>query len=136
LFQEYQDYVVQDTSIADGSTLIFEAPSISIDNSGDSSTVSAQSVEVYVGGVRQYAYDQTQAESQYRWVISTYSPVSVEFIEDFAAQPPLTAPEAGVEVTILVRRGKSWYQPGIDTASNGRPLQETDTLAARFLRGL
>ena len=136
LFDEYQNYVVKDTSIADGSTLIFDAPSIDIDNSGDSSTVSSQSIEVYVGGIRQYAYNETQAESQYRWVIGTYSPVSVEFIEDTAVDPPLTAPAAGLEVTILVRRGKSWYQPGIATASDGAALQETNTLAARFLRGL
>jgi hypothetical protein len=136
LFEEYQDYIVKDTSVADGSTLIFDAPSISIDNSGDSSTVSAKSVEVYVGGIRQYAYDEPQAESQYRWVINTYSPVSVEFVEDSTAEPPLTAPAAGLEVTILVRRGLSWYQPGVGTASDGQPLQETDTLAARFFRGL
>jgi hypothetical protein len=136
LFEEYQDYVIKDTSIADGSTLIFDAPSINIDDSGDSSTISAQSIEVYVGGIRQYAYNQTQAESEYRWVINTYSPVSIEFVEDSVVEPPLTAPAAGLEVTILVRRGQSWYQPGVDTASNGQPLQETNTLAARFLRGL
>ena len=45
------------------------------------------------------------------------------------------APPAGVEVTILVRRGVTWYAPGVDTPSDGRPLQVTDTQAARFLRG-
>jgi hypothetical protein len=136
LFEEYQDYVVKDTSVADGSTLIFTAPSITIEDSGDSSTVFAESIEVYVGGVRQYAYNETQAESQYRWTITEYNPVAIEFVEDSSTVPPLTAPAAGLEVTVLVRRGKTWYQPGVDTPSNGQPLQETDTLAARFFRGL
>jgi len=30
---------------------------------------------------------------------------------------------------------QSWYQPGNGTPSNGQPLQVTDTLAARFIRG-
>jgi hypothetical protein len=47
-----------------------------------------------------------------------------------------TAPAAGSEVTMLVRRGVTWYAPGINTASNGNPLQITETVAARFLRGL
>ena len=46
-----------------------------------------------------------------------------------------TAPTAGYQVTIQVRQGLSWYQPGISTASNGVPLQLTDTLAAQFFRG-
>jgi hypothetical protein len=36
---------------------------------------------------------------------------------------------------ILVRRGVTWYAPGAGTASNGVALQDTDTQAARFLRG-
>ena len=46
-----------------------------------------------------------------------------------------TAPAAGVEVTLLVRQGVTWYAPGPGTPSNGVPLQETNTGAARFLRG-
>jgi hypothetical protein len=46
-----------------------------------------------------------------------------------------TAPPEGVQVTILVRRGVSWYAPGINTPSNGVALQDTETQAARFLRG-
>ena len=46
-----------------------------------------------------------------------------------------TAPAAGVEVTLLVRQGVTWYAPGPGTPSDGVPLQETDTEAARFLRG-
>jgi hypothetical protein len=47
-----------------------------------------------------------------------------------------TAPAAGAEVTMLVRRGVTWYAQGAGTASNGEPLQITETAAARFLRGL
>jgi hypothetical protein len=49
--------------------------------------------------------------------------------------PVLQAPAEGSEVTILVRRGVTWYQQGATTASDGVSLQDTDTLAARFLRG-
>jgi hypothetical protein len=59
----------------------------------------------------------------------------VVFEENLVAVPQLTVPEPDVEVTVLVRQGKTWYQQGDDTASNGVPLQEADTLAARFLRG-
>jgi hypothetical protein len=47
-----------------------------------------------------------------------------------------TAPAAGSEVTLVVRRGVTWYAQGTGTASNGNPLQITETAAARFLRGL
>jgi hypothetical protein len=46
-----------------------------------------------------------------------------------------TAPTKGLEVTILVRHGVTWYAPGAGTASNGVALQDTNTQAARFLRG-
>jgi hypothetical protein len=136
LDRRYQDYVVSDSTLADGSTAIFHAPSITIEDSGDSSTAFAKSVEVYVGGVRQYAYDDLRAESQYRWTIVEYNPVAVEFITDSTPVNPLELPPDGAEVTILVRRGVSWYEPGVDTASNGVALQDTNTEAARFLRGL
>ena len=44
-------------------------------------------------------------------------------------------PAAGAEVTILVRQGSTWYAPGNGTASDGIALQDTQTQAARFLRG-
>jgi hypothetical protein len=57
-----------------------------------------------------------------------------------------TAPADGVQVTILVRRGQTWYQGGVvfnpDTQliqqqpSNGVALQETNTRAARFFQGV
>jgi hypothetical protein len=61
-----------------------------------------------------------------------YAPLAIQFI----TANDLPAPDAGVEVVILQRRGVTWYAPGISTPSNGEPLQLTETLAARFLRGL
>jgi hypothetical protein len=60
------------------------------------------------------------------------NPVTIEF----TTANDLPAPADGVEVTILQRRGVNWYQPGDGTASDGRPLQITETTQARFLRGL
>ena len=74
-------------------------------------------VEVYVGGILQTS----------GYSITAMSPVTVVFV---------TAPLNGYEVTILVRRGVTWYAPGDGTPSNGVPLQETETIPARFLRGL
>jgi hypothetical protein len=62
-----------------------------------------------------------------RYSIVAISPVQIIFE---------TAPASGVEVILLVRRGVTWYAPGVTTASNGEPLQITNTAAARFLRGL
>lgn len=132
---EYQNYVVSDTSVGDGTTSVFYAPSIDVTDFGDSSTENL-SIEVYVGGVRQYKYSDTTATSQYRWFLSLFDPVTIEFVVDNTSFPELTAPAAGSEVTILVRRGVTWYEQGASTASNGIALQDTETVAARFLRGL
>jgi hypothetical protein len=66
------------------------------------------------------------------YTITATDPVEVTFIT--ASDLPI--PGDLVEVTILQRRGVTWYAPGVNTPSNGVPLQVTDTLAARFLRGL
>jgi hypothetical protein len=133
--KEYQDYVVSDTGMGDGTTSVFYAPSIDVADFGDSSTENL-SIEVYVGGVRQYKYSDTTTTSQYRWFLSMFDPVTIEFVVDNAVYPALEAPAAGAEVTILVRRGVTWYEQGVGTASNGVALQDTNTIPARFLRGL
>jgi hypothetical protein len=61
-----------------------------------------------------------------------YDPLAIQFI----TANDLPAPGAGVEVVILQRRGVTWYAPGTSTPSDGQPLQLTETLAARFLRGI
>ena len=77
-----------------------------------------------------------QQTTQYRWTEAMFSPVAVEFVVNDEVIPPLAAPAAGNDITILVRRGKSWYRPGANTPSDGIALQETDTRAARFFRGI
>ena len=132
---QFQDYVVSDSSMGDDSTTLFYAPSIEMASFQDSSS-EEPAIEVYVGGIRQYPYSDTTAESRYRWFVTDYDPLAVEFVVDPAVFPPLSAPAAGSEVTILVRQGVTWYAPGVNTASDGIALQDTNTQAARFLRGL
>jgi hypothetical protein len=123
---QFQDYVVSDSSMGDASTTTFYAPSIKFADFADS-TVETQAIEVYVGGVRQYPISNIAAHSMYPWFVTDFDPLAVEFD---------IAPAAGSQVTILVRQGVTWYAPGNGTASNGIALQDTDTQAARFLRGL
>ena len=133
--EQYQDYVVKDNSMGDGTTTVFYAPSIVFEDFLDSSS-ERPAIEVYVGGTRQYAYSDTSATSKYRYFVTDFDPLAVDFVVDNNVIPPLTAPAAGEEVTILVRQGTSWYQPGLTTASDGIALQDTETFQARFLRGL
>ena len=107
---QYQNYIVKTNILANGTDTVFTAPNIT-------TTISA-AIEVYVGGTRQTS----------GYTISAMSPVDVTFDAD-------NVPPSGVEVTILIRRGVTWYNPGSGTPSNGVPLQETDNQAARFLRG-
>jgi hypothetical protein len=65
-------------------------------------------------------------------VVARYSIVAIDPVEIIFE----TAPATGIEITMLVRRGATWYAQGVGTASNGEPLQITQTDAARFLRGL
>ena len=111
---EYQNYIVSNTTLADGSTTVFIADNI--DLLLEDSTIRNESVEVYVGGI--------QVSSGY--VVTADNPCEITFVE---------APLEGVDVTILVRRGVTWYAPGAGTPSDGVPLQDTNTIAARFLRG-
>ena len=106
---EYQNYIVSDTTLADGSTTVFTATDITITDN--------DAIEVYVGGILVVS----------GYTVTADSPVTILFT---------TAPVAGVDVTILINRGVTWYAPGAGTPSNGNPLQETETIAARFLRGL
>ena len=135
LQSDYQDYIVSDTSLGDGSTTVFYAPSITPGDFVDSAS-EAPAIEVYVAGIRQYAYSDTTATSQYRWFVTDFDPLAVDFVVDDTAYPPLLPPVPNVEVTILVRQGVTWYQQGATTPSDGIALQDTDTVAARFLRGL
>jgi len=113
--EQFQNYIDSNYFLGDGSTVVFEATNIAF--SVTDSTLEVEAVEVWVGGTRVTT----------GYTIIGDSPISVEF--DSAAA-------AGTGITILVRRGVNWYQPGLDTPSDGVALQDTNTDAARFLRGL
>lgn len=196
LGSDYQDYIVKDNTLADGSTTVFYAPSIYlpiVDPKDSSTEYIDHSIEVYVGGIRQYPITEIDTPSEYRYTIFTVEPavpgnpytIGVEFITDNDPYHPLIAPPAGEDVTVAQRRGYFWYNHGIvqpvtaaiagesyfikalgntdftqigadenavgilftatgpgtgtgtiTTVSDGIALQDTDTQAARFLRGL
>jgi hypothetical protein len=112
--QEYQNYIVSENFLANGVETTFTAADISVATLD--STEQDEAVEVYVGGIRQTG----------GYTIQAADPVTIVF-----AVPPTK----NYQVTILVKRGLSWYAPGSDTASNGIALQEQQTVAARFIRG-
>jgi hypothetical protein len=112
---EFQNYIDSNYFVGNGSTVQFDATNISFND--NDSTLEIDAVEVYVGG--------TRVTDGY--TLLGANPVSVEFD---------VAPADGVGITILVRRGVTWYAPGAGTPSNGVALQDTDTQAARFLRGI
>jgi hypothetical protein len=120
LATEYQDRYVTYNELGDGTQTLYVTDNINL-----AQLTTAQlnrAVQVYVGGIlRTSGYS-----------IISASPVAVQFV----SFPPANIPAFGQEVTIQVRQGQSWYQPGINTPSDGQPLQETNTKAARFLRGL
>jgi hypothetical protein len=107
---QFQNYIDSTITYGDGTTTEY------ITNIVLDPDTLTDAVEVYVGGIRI-----TEGYT------ITANPVIIAFVE---------APAAGLEITILVRRGVTWYAPGIDTPSNGIALQDTNTQAARFLRGL
>jgi hypothetical protein len=112
---EFQNYIDSNYFLGNGTTVTFEATNIRFDDTD--STLEVEAVEVYVGG--------TRVTDGY--TITGSTPVGILFD---------TAPANGIGITILVRRGVNWYQPGVNTPSNGVALQDTNTQAARFLRGL
>lgn len=112
--KEYQNAIVDQNFLADGTTTEFVADTITL--TGLTTAQVSEAVEVYVGGIRQSS----------GYTVTSAAPVSVTFAQ---------APTENYQVTIAVERGLSWYQPGSGTASNGIPLQEQNTTAARFIRG-
>lgn len=110
---EYQRRVREENFLGNGTDTLFQTEDITIDNMGLS-----EAIEVYVGGIRQ--------QLGLDFDIISINPVAIEFT---------IAPESGYQVTILVQQAQVMYEPGFDTPSDGVPLQETDTKAARFIRG-
>jgi hypothetical protein len=137
--REYQDYLESESFLGNGSTKVFTSTLV-VNNANewvaatpyDSTLYSmngadgeydpgiasnTKAIEVYLGGKLQTS----------GYTLSNLDPVVVIFN---------TAPANGVEVSIVVRKGTSWYNPGTDSPSNGVPLQITDNPMALFLRGL
>lgn len=112
---EYQDRLVSSTYIADGVETEFVT---TIDLSNYDIDFATTVTEVWVGGALQ------PSTSYY---ILDVNPLTVVFDDP---------PAANLEIVIYVKQGFSWYQPGEGTPSNGQPLQETNTIAARFFKGL
>jgi hypothetical protein len=111
----------------------FIAPSINPASFNDSA-IETNSIEVYVGGVRQYAVGNTAAKSQYRYFVTDWDPAAIEFVVDDSVYPPLVAPADGSEVLILVRQGSWWYNVATEAERN-QALQESQSPQARFFRG-
>lgn len=109
--QEYQNKIVSSTSRSNGLIVTYTIPE------ANSSSILPAEVEVYIGGIRQTS----------GYTVTSVTPVTVQLN---------SVPNDSLDVTILVRQGSSWYEPGPGTPSNGVPLQNTNTIPARFLRGL
>jgi hypothetical protein len=63
---------------------------------------------------------------QSEYTVSSVNPISITFD---------TAPQSGVEVVIFIVQARVFYAQGVNTASNGIPLQEQNTEAAWFIEG-
>jgi hypothetical protein len=114
--EPYEDYLVFNNFYSDGKTDVFEADNINL-TLVDSATVADETLRVFVGGRQLLPSD---------YIILQENPATVQLY---------IIPPVGVEITLAVLRGTSWYQPGIDTPSDGVPLQLTQTPQAKFLRG-
>jgi hypothetical protein len=132
LAEQYQDYTITDNSVGDGVETVFVAPNLTIVDFGDSAGVFDASIEVYVGGTRQYPVGTTACEYPYTFISNT--PVTIEFYTNTDPISPVLPPPDGVEVTMKQRRGTGWYGTGVKETT-GLALQETDTPQARFLTG-
>lgn len=80
------------------------------------STELVEAVQVFVGGILQTS----------GYSISATGPIRVEFDQ---------APSNGYQVSVQIQQARVLYAQGFNTASNGVPLQETQTPAADFIRG-
>jgi hypothetical protein len=60
------------------------------------------------------------------YTVSSVNPIVITFV---------TAPADGLEIDIFITQAKVLYAQGVDSASDGRPLQEQPTLAAWFIEG-
>jgi len=60
------------------------------------------------------------------YTVSSVNPITITLVD---------APPLGVEIQVFIVQARVFYAQGIDTASDGQPLQEQQTLAAWFIEG-
>ena len=114
---QYQNRYDRDRSMTNGTDITFVAADLALDDL-DSSELGEALQVLLAGRLLQLGTDYT---------ITSIDPIVVTLGQ---------VPDAGLEIELRILRARSLYQPGINTASDGRPLQETMTDAARFIRGV
>ena len=114
---QYQKTTTSNTFTGDGVTKVFVASNVVLENNLDSTEIE-EAVRVRVGG--------TLLDIS-AYFISADDPTTVTFVN---------APGNGVEIEIFIVKATVMYAQGVGTASNGEALQEQDTDALRFLRGV
>ena len=140
LAEQYQDRVVFDTTLTDGSTSEFTAPSIRIADFGDSSSLYVSTIQVFVAGVEQLPVSRLVdgVTCEYPYIVTDaggdQTDLTIEFV--LPGDPLLTpnAPPADQEVRIQQRQGTWWYDIAT-AAEQQQSLQENNNPAARFLTG-
>jgi len=111
----YADTVYTKKHIADGDTTRFIS-SLSVS--------SPYEIDVFVGG-RRLPY--LNEDSSANYTVDTWDGSSANIV--------LTEkPASGVEVKIIQKKGKIWYDQGDGTATNGRGFNKSDTAQAQFIR--
>jgi len=152
--EQFQNYIVSNTILANGVATEFTAADISL--SGTNTVIwieydSYSGATTVIDGVNYYYAKRTVPANTAITDPTYWQPlnraVQVYVAGElqtsgytFVSENPVTieftaAPANGSDVTILIKRGVTWYEQGPNTASNGVPLQETNTAAARFLQG-
>jgi hypothetical protein len=113
---EYQQTTTKNTFTGDGTTRVFTASNVVLENNLDSTEIE-EAVRVRVGGT---LLDISE------YFVSQVNPTQVTLIN---------APAAGVEIDVFIVKASVMYAQGTGTASNGIALQQQTTDALRFLRG-
>jgi hypothetical protein len=113
---EYQQTTTKNTFTGDGTTRVFTAANVVLEDNLDSTEIE-EAVRVRVGGT---LLDISE------YFISQVNPTEVTLIN---------APAAGVEIDVFIVKASVMYAQGTGTASNGIALQQQTTDALRFLRG-
>jgi hypothetical protein len=110
----YADVIYTRTSTGDGTTSLFPISQIA---------ATAAELDVFVGGQR-------VPRTSYDGNTLNYT------VDGSTAHVQLnSAPAAGVQVQIIQKRGKVWYNQGVGTASNGVILQNSTSIQAKFIAG-